>query len=369
MIPGVKPIFRKSYLLIRSKCAILSVVNGSIDINKLYGYTAMTKSEALENILLSGIKNGNFRPGEKIPSRNMLMQKYGLSRETVEKAVGNLVRSGVLLARRGSATTVAPERCRNGNSFSRILFIYPCRMTPPSLRCFEADFEIRSCTCDEFMFHEEKYSAVDTLLIWFYPGYSMLSTINRLEAKGFRQLLINRRFGEVPYVTIDYESGLKAGLQQLKEKCGSDCAVISNDIYQWDEPFHAERLVSFYRAAGTLGICTRENHVFIGNDTGTVRKAVQTLFMPNSPKRGITILSTRLIDPFLLEAAAIGKAPGRDFELLLCDYRAGLELYPGIHMLNQRGYHIMGEYMLQLAASSIKKGELPQQKINLELIK
>ena len=328
----------------------------------------MTKREALENILLNGIKNGTYSPGEKIPSRNMLMQKYDLSRDTVEKAVKNLLRAGVLQAQRGSGTIVTPEQNRNKGEIKRILFIYPSRMTPPSLRCFENDFETKSCTGEELVFKEEIYCTPDTLFIWFYPGYSMLATIDRLHNKGCRQLLINRRFGDLPGITIDYESGLKAGLQKLKEKCGGDCAVISNDICQWDEPFHAERLMSFYRAAGALEIFTGENRVFIGNDAEIVRKAVRTLFLPNSPKRGITILSNRLTDPFLLEAANAGKAPGRDFELLLCDYRIGLELYPGIHMLNQRGYHIMGEYMLQLAAAAIKKGELPRQKITLGLV-
>ena len=328
----------------------------------------MTKRESLENLLLNDISSGRVKAGEKIPSRNMLMKKYDLSRDTVEKAVGNLIRAGVLYARQGAGTVVAQGKVQRDGKFSKIVFIYPPRMTPPSLRCFESDFEVDSCTCDELAVRENKYRDGNVLFLWFYPGYGMLNTVSRFDALGFKQLLINRRFGELPYVTIDYESGLKTGLLKLKERCKNSSSVISCDIYHLDEPYHAERLISFYRAAGATGMSPEEKHSFIGNDPEIVNEAVRTLFVPGSPKRGITVLSRKLVNPFLLAAAEAGRLPGRDFELLLSDYHAGLELYPGIHMLNQRGYHIIGEYMLQLAASALKKGVLPRQKVPLELI-
>ena len=73
----------------------------------LFGYLIMPKRESLENLLLNDISSGRVKAGEKIPSRNMLMKKYDLSRDTVEKAVGNLIRAGVLYARQGAGTVVA----------------------------------------------------------------------------------------------------------------------------------------------------------------------------------------------------------------------------------------------------------------------
>lgn len=70
-----------------------------------------------------------------------------------------------------------------------------------------------------------------------------------------------------------------------------------------------------------------------------------------------------------MAASALGKTPGRDFHLFLCDYSRELAPYPGIIMLNQRGYPVIGEYMLQVASDHILRGELEvRRRIKLELV-
>jgi len=51
------------------------------------------------------------------------------------------------------------------------------------------------------------------------------------------------------------------------------------------------------------------------------------------------------------------------------DYSRELAPYPGIVMLNQRGYPVIGEYMLQIASDHILRGELEiRRRIKLELV-
>lgn len=66
-----------------------------------YGEKMPGKTAALEQLLLNGIQAGKWRVGEAIPSRNSLMRKYRLSRCTVERAVGGLIRAGILTAKQG----------------------------------------------------------------------------------------------------------------------------------------------------------------------------------------------------------------------------------------------------------------------------
>lgn len=70
-----------------------------------------------------------------------------------------------------------------------------------------------------------------------------------------------------------------------------------------------------------------------------------------------------------MTTSQVNRKPGRDFYLLLCDYREELEPYLGILMLNQRGYSILGEYMLKLVIEHILQGQLDfRQRIKLELV-
>ena len=65
--------------------------------------------------LLADIRSGRFEEGERFPSDAQLVQRFGVSRATVLRAVGELVREGLLCRRRGSGTYLNARR-----SFGRI---------------------------------------------------------------------------------------------------------------------------------------------------------------------------------------------------------------------------------------------------------
>jgi len=67
----------------------------------------------LKDRLLSWIASGQYRPGDKLPSENELAEQYGLSRQTVRQAIGELVQEGWLVREQGKGTFVgrqSPER-------------------------------------------------------------------------------------------------------------------------------------------------------------------------------------------------------------------------------------------------------------------
>ncbi len=65
----------------------------------------------LAEILLEGIRSGNYSPGDRIPSEPQLAKDYGIGRPTVRQAIDVLVRQRLLSRRRGSGTYVrAPEQ-------------------------------------------------------------------------------------------------------------------------------------------------------------------------------------------------------------------------------------------------------------------
>ena len=63
----------------------------------------------LADILMAGIRSGDYPPGARIPSEPQLAKEYGIGRPTVRQAIDVLVRKRLLSRRRGSGTYVRTE--------------------------------------------------------------------------------------------------------------------------------------------------------------------------------------------------------------------------------------------------------------------
>lgn len=74
----------------------------------------------LKRSIEEAIEAGVIRPGDALPSERDLAAQADISRVTVRKAVQDLVRSGLLVQRRGSGTFVAPRVDRVEQSLSRL---------------------------------------------------------------------------------------------------------------------------------------------------------------------------------------------------------------------------------------------------------
>lgn len=61
----------------------------------------------LQDIIIKKIEEGQYLPGEAIPSERKMAERYGVNRMTVKRAVEKLVEEGYLLRKPGSGTYVA----------------------------------------------------------------------------------------------------------------------------------------------------------------------------------------------------------------------------------------------------------------------
>jgi GntR family transcriptional regulator len=60
----------------------------------------------LATILTERIRQGAYRPGDRIPSENHLAAMYGIGRPTVRQAMELLIQKSLLIRKRGSGTYV-----------------------------------------------------------------------------------------------------------------------------------------------------------------------------------------------------------------------------------------------------------------------
>lgn len=76
----------------------------------------------LKDILRSRAENGEWKPGDQIPTEYELCERYEVSKMTVKQAINGLVAEGLLYRQRGKGTFVATPKIQQGparlNSFS-----------------------------------------------------------------------------------------------------------------------------------------------------------------------------------------------------------------------------------------------------------
>jgi GntR family transcriptional regulator len=72
----------------------------------------------IANILKQSIENGQFNKGEKLPSENELVQRFGISRITATAALDELVKARLAYRERGRGTFVAQPFLGNFSFFS-----------------------------------------------------------------------------------------------------------------------------------------------------------------------------------------------------------------------------------------------------------
>jgi len=72
--------------------------------------TAIPLYEQTRQHVLDLIAGGDYGPGDRLPSESALADSFGVHRLTARRALEELVREGVVVARKGSGTYVAPTR-------------------------------------------------------------------------------------------------------------------------------------------------------------------------------------------------------------------------------------------------------------------
>jgi len=76
----------------------------------------MTKYELIIKNIKKAINEGRYEEGAKIPSENQFAKEYNVSRQTVRKALSQLMDEGLLYAVHGSGTFVAKQKIKRGRS-------------------------------------------------------------------------------------------------------------------------------------------------------------------------------------------------------------------------------------------------------------
>lgn len=106
------------------------------------------KYERIVSWVQEEIANGSLHRGDKLPSENSLMERFGVSRQTVRRAIEELASSGVAEGRRGSGTYVTVNTRRYAGKEIRIavmLTYVDTYIFPSIIRGIESVFSREGC--------------------------------------------------------------------------------------------------------------------------------------------------------------------------------------------------------------------------------
>ncbi|MDD5697785.1 MAG: GntR family transcriptional regulator [Victivallaceae bacterium] len=335
----------------------------------------LSKVEIIKSKLIANIKDGIFRVGESITSRNKLCRKYNYSRTTVDRAIRELTASGYLGSCQGSRTYVIsdkpierPQRLFVISSFAglhsgeavRDLFFPKIEFKIPLIGLLE----------EAVANNLNRLCQPGVAVIWITPCMESIHLMDYLAKTGVPQILINRKYADYDYVATDAKNSIKEGLSWLMIEAGRDIAFISYRA-STDKPYLYERIIAFYESCVELGAHLNPDAVFsrdFSDIPSEIAEVGQALFAGGKPPKGIFVMHQALTLPLVTVAQTYGFIPGRDYKLLTFDYIKELGNYAGIAMLKQQLEQLYHEAVRWLADNPAKPHEPFKKEIKTELI-
>lgn len=330
----------------------------------------------LQDMILSDLCSGRFKPGDPIPSRNQLCRKYKCSRNTVERAVSALKLKGCLVSNQGGATRVASSFQTSARPTE--LFIVSGLFHEHSERAIremffpslESKINVRSIRESDLLRNIDTVSHPGAALIWVTPSIESMWLMAHLERSSVPQLLINRIYKHYNYAGTDTAASIREGLSWLMIEAGRECALVSRKA-DLSMPYLSERQIAFYEAAAELGAKLAADRIHVRSFKDFPAELSETgsrLFASGKPPRGIVVLDSSLTVPLVTCGHMYGMTPGRDYFLLSYDFHPELVKYDGIAMMRQQNEKLYLESQRWLMDGYAEKRTPFHSAIRTELI-
>lgn len=162
----------------------------------------------LKQIVRTEIEQGNYQPGDRLPSEPELIKRYGVSRITVRQALDELEAEGAIVRRHGKGTYVAERTIEQDlvrltdfvedmelaglNSSSRVLTFTRESVTPEIAEALAVPVHNEVVRVDRLRLANERPIAYDTT--WLPLRFGLLLTEDMLASETIYYIL-EKRYG------------------------------------------------------------------------------------------------------------------------------------------------------------------------------
>lgn len=242
-----------------------------------------TKYQELKDYVYNLIQNGTLKSGDRLYSENELSAMFGISRQTVRKAIGMLEEEGVLRRVRGSGTYVGDNRQENLEKRNRIAvvttyvdsYIFPKTIQGIEKVLFEHGYSVQIAFTNNTLVREKNVlediiSRNDVAGVIVEGTKSGLPNPNidlyrKLIARKIPILFINTYYPEleVPHVSLNDVKAAYLAVNYLIEKGHRDIGA----VFKLDDGQGRLRYLGYLQAMEDAGLgVTDSRMVWIDTD-------------------------------------------------------------------------------------------------------
>ncbi len=265
--------------------------------------------ESLEVDLRRMIQGNELDYDQPITTEMELAKGYGISRNTVRKALQALTNEGLLYKRHGLGTFVVPpaERSSERITLNKILTIIPnysgevaqLGWYDRSLVSGIADFSFHQGGQPELRGYGDSASRLlDQFrnlkfdgIIWERPTLEYYPVIEELHRFGVPQVTISRQLEDVPSLFFDYQAGTREVLRFLRGIGHREIVFIDLDH---TEPVFTDRRRVFAEELRADGIRNPEEYVYPMKFKGITNADMDRVFLEH-PKLTAIFFSVALV--------------------------------------------------------------------------
>ncbi|EDM26596.1 transcriptional regulator, GntR family protein [Lentisphaera araneosa HTCC2155] len=211
----------------------------------------MSITEKVKQDLRVDINSGLYPGGCLLPTRHALMEKYSISRGSIDKVIRQLVEEGVLESHQGSGTYVRSQdnkhhiyiilnndvECAESNKFNGILSMMLSEIN-------DLDYSIH-CSSNIEEYFSEIILNPSSRVIWSRPSIRARYYIKKLKESKIAQILINRSDPNFNYFATDTYQAIEQVSQFMKRQKESPRIGLLVPPLSEEEPFLAVREIYF----------------------------------------------------------------------------------------------------------------------------
>jgi GntR family transcriptional repressor for pyruvate dehydrogenase complex len=172
-----------------------------------------TLSQAVSAAVLERIRSGEFGPGDRLPTEKMLMEEYGVGRNSVREAVQALVTLGLVEVRPGRGATVIgidSENVLDAETFSALLK----EEAIDDLYAFRRLLEIETASCAAQKATDKEIEEIERAVRAFEFAYARHAPISDADDE-FHAAIARASENAVFATMLDAVSGLIANARRL----------------------------------------------------------------------------------------------------------------------------------------------------------
>lgn len=221
------------------------------------------------------IERADLRPGDLLPTRAELAERYDVARATVDKALAELSRKGLIDSGSGRRTLVRGKEIeatsvgvlwnwpedqeRTGGDYLDLLF--------RGIReaCAEYLLEVHFRAAPLHTWPELVHGKGAQGLVVVRPDYADASVIDGIHAAGVPVVLVPGVLDEapVPSISADNAAGTEAAVRHLCDLGHRDVGFVGLTA---TVPDHFERLKAFLEATGRRGMAVRPEWICLAHE-------------------------------------------------------------------------------------------------------